>query len=358
MAAPIFAEPFSPRKRGSIKEIAESGSLTSIPTHYNFFQSEAPQLPYPVVTEDIPTIDFNLLVNGTPDQRSQVVRDLGHACSEWGFFMVVNHGIEERLRERALEVCRNFFDLSEPEKGKYVGRHVLDPIRCGTSFNTSVETVFYWRDFIKVFVHPAFYSPEKPADFGDVSNEYCTRIRALVKDLIKGISESLGLEPCYLEKASELETGLQILVANLYPRCPQPELAMGIPPHSDHGLLTVLTQNNVGGLQVQHDGKWVLVNPLPNSLLVNTADQLEILSNGKYKSVLHRAVVNDQTARISIAIANGPSLGKAIAPAPQLTNGEHPPAFREMTYREYLDFQQSNRLNGKTSLDLVRLPNA
>lgn len=97
-----------------------------------------------------------------------------------------------------------------------------------------------------------------------------------MKELLKGVSESLGLVPCYLEKASELETGLQILIANLYPRCPQPELAMGLPPHSDHGLLTVLIQNNVGGLQLKHNGKWVLVNPLPNSFLVNTGDQLEV----------------------------------------------------------------------------------
>eukprot|EP00268_Persea_americana_P009448 TRINITY_DN13791_c0_g3_i4.p1 TRINITY_DN13791_c0_g3~~TRINITY_DN13791_c0_g3_i4.p1 ORF type:complete len:324 (-),score=45.43 TRINITY_DN13791_c0_g3_i4:401-1372(-) len=277
MAPPtILVDAFSPHTKGSIKEIAESGNLSSIPGHYNFSQSESQQLPDPVSTEDIPTIEFNLLVNGTPDQRSQVISDLGHACSEWGFFMVVNHGVEERLREQMLEVCRDFFDLSEVEKGKYVGRNVLDPIRCGTSFNPSVETVFYWRDFLKVLVHPAFYSPEKPADFRDVTNEYCTRIRGLVKELLKGVSESLGLVPCYLEKASELETGLQILIANLYPRCPQPELAMGIPPHSDHGLLTVLMQNNVGGLQVKHNGKWVLVNPLPNSFLVNTGDQLEV----------------------------------------------------------------------------------
>ncbi|XXG54180.1 hypothetical protein AAC387_Pa03g2128 [Persea americana] len=312
MAPPtILVEAFSPHTKGSIKEIAESGNLSSIPGHYNFSQSESQQLPDPVSTEDIPTIEFNLLVNGTPDQRSQVISDLGHACSEWGFFMVVNHGVEERLREQMLEVL----------------------------------------------VHPAFYSPEKPADFRDVTNEYCTRIRGLVKELLKGVSESLGLVPCYLEKASELETGLQILIANLYPRCPQPELAMGIPPHSDHGLLTVLMQNNVRGLQVKHNGKWVLVNPLPNSFLVNTGDQLEILSNGKYKSVLHRAVVNDQSARISIAIANGPSLGKAVAPAPQLVDSEHPPAYCEMTYREYVEFQQSNRLDGKSCLDLVRLSN-
>ncbi|RWR76547.1 LOW QUALITY PROTEIN: 2OG-FeII_Oxy domain-containing protein/DIOX_N domain-containing protein [Cinnamomum micranthum f. kanehirae] len=368
MAPPtILVEAFSPYTKGSIKEIAESGNLSSIPGHYNFSQSESQQLPDPVSTEDIPTIDYNLLVNGTPDQRSQVISDLGHACSEWGFFMVVNHGVEERLREQMLEVCRDFFDLSEVEKGKYVGRNVLDPIRSGTSFNPSVETVFYWRDFIKVLVHPAFYSPEKPADFSYVINirydnkisdilftltigmlPMNTALGGLVKELLKGVSESLGLVPCYLEKASELETGLQILIANLYPRCPQPELAMGLPPHSDHGLLTVLMQNNVGGLQVKHNGKWVLVNSLPNSFLVNTGDQLEILSNGKYISVLHRAVVNDRSARISIAIANGPSLGKAVAPAPQLVDSEHPPAYCEMTYREYVEFQQSNRLDAKS----------
>lgn len=73
--------------------------------------------------------------------------------------------------------------------------------------------------------------------------------------------------------------------------------------------------------------------------------------------MLHRAVVNDQSARISIAIANGPSLGKAVAPAPQLVDSEHPPAYCEMTYREYVEFQQSNRLDAKSCLDLVRLSN-
>ena len=118
---------------------------------------------------------------------------------------------------------------------------------------------------------------DEPCTFyRDVTNEYCTRIRGLVKELLKGVSESLGLVPCYLEKASELETGLQILIENLYPPCPQPELVMAMPPHSDHGLLTVLMQNNLGGLQVKHNGKWVLVNPLPNSFLVNTGNQLEV----------------------------------------------------------------------------------
>jgi len=63
---------------------------------------------------------------------------------------------------------------------------------------------------------------------------------------------------------------------NFYPPCPQPHLALGLPPHSDIGLLTFLIQNGIGGLQVKHDNKWMNVNPLPNSLVVNIGDQLEV----------------------------------------------------------------------------------
>ncbi|KAH9722392.1 hypothetical protein KPL70_006720 [Citrus sinensis] len=76
-----------------------------------------------------------------------------------------------------------------------------------------------------------------------------------------------------------LDSGLQILVANLYSPCPQPELAMGMPPHSDHGLLTLPTQSGICGLQLLHNGKWVNVNAIPNSFLVNTGDHIEFDSN-------------------------------------------------------------------------------
>lgn len=98
----------------------------------------------------------------------------------------------------------------------------------------------------------------------------------MAKKLLGGISESLGLEESFLDKALDLKSGLQIFVGNYYPSCPQPELTMGMPPHSDHGLLTLLIQNQVSGLQVQYQGKWINVNALPNSLLVNTGDHLEV----------------------------------------------------------------------------------
>lgn len=106
--------------------------------------------------------------------------------------------------------------------------------------------------------------------------EYCRRIREVARELLRGISESLGLEASYIDKTLSLDSGFQILTANLYPPCPQPDLAMGMPPHSDHGLLTILIQNENGGLQLQHNGNWVNVNASSNSFLVNTGDHIEV----------------------------------------------------------------------------------
>lgn len=112
----------------------------------------------------------------------------------------------------------------------------------------------------------------------ELSSEFCKKSREVIWELLRGISESLGLEADYLDKALNVESeGLQIFIANLYPPCPQPELALGMPPHSDHGLLTLLIQNGITGLQVQRrNGKWVNVNAIPNSLLFNTGDHLEV----------------------------------------------------------------------------------
>ncbi|KAJ6289950.1 hypothetical protein OIU78_025801 [Salix suchowensis] len=267
-----------PSKITSIKTLAESPGLTSIPATHAFTPDLNGQVTS-VPEGSIPVIDYSLLISGTPGQRSEIVHELGRACQDWGFFMVINHGVPQKLVSSILDGCRGFFDLAEEEKQEFKGNHVLDPIRSGTSFNVSVEKAFYWRDFLKVFVHPVFYSPTKPAGLSEISLEYSQRVREIARGLLTGISESLGLEGSYIDKALNLERGKQIFIANLYPTCPQPELAMGMPPHSDHGLLTLLIQNGIGGLQIQHKGKWVNVGTHSNSFLVNTGDHLEVDPN-------------------------------------------------------------------------------
>ncbi|KAL1125942.1 hypothetical protein V6Z11_A13G077600, partial [Gossypium hirsutum] len=343
-----------PSKLTTVKALSESSGLSSIPSIYTF-PKQPNHEPVSDTKEPIPTIDFSLLISSNPDERSKTIRELGKACGDWGFFMVTNHGVPERMMKAMIEVCREFFELTEEEKGECEGKHVLDPIRYGTSFNPSVDKILYWRDYLKIFQHPAFHSPSNPPSFREIALEYSKRTRGVMKEIVRGISESLGLEDKYIEKASNLENCLQIMIANLYPSCPQPELAMGLPAHSDHGLLTLLIQNDTVGLQVLHKDKWVNIHPIPNSFLANIGDHIEILSNRKYKSVLHRAVVNDRDARISIALAHGPAMDAAVSPAPMLLeDGQNPLAYRAMKYKEYVELQQSNKLDGKSCLEHIR----
>lgn len=75
---------------------------------------------------------------------------------------------------------------------------------------------------------------------------------------------------------NEFEKGSQLMVMNCYPQCPEPELTLGMPPHSDYGFLTLLLQDQVEGLQIHYQQKWVTVQPLPNSFVVNIGDHLEV----------------------------------------------------------------------------------
>lgn len=78
------------------------------------------------------------------------------------------------------------------------------------------------------------------------------------------------------EMLKEFQDGSQLMVVNCYPPCPQPDLTLGMPPHSDYGFLTLLLQDEVEGLQIQKQDQWVTVEPIPNSFVVNVGDHLEV----------------------------------------------------------------------------------
>ncbi|KAI3867636.1 hypothetical protein MKW98_006013 [Papaver atlanticum] len=273
----------------------------------------------------IPVIDFSFLTSGSPDQRCKIIQDLRNACRDWGFFMfntskiitlinccatiVGGESWSSRDFEKGFDRLVYGFLQSEPEeKLPYRGKYELDPriiLDHETNFDTKVDNVSFWRDQFRVFVHPIFHPPHKPEGLSEDLSEYSKRSRVIMKELLRGIMEGLEFEEDDIEKSLELKSGDQIFSANFNPPCPQPELAIGLPPHADHGLLTLLIQNNVDGLHIKNKGKWVAVNPIPNSIMVNTGDHMDTLSKGKYKSVLHRAVVNNKETRISLVITNG-----------------------------------------------------
>ena len=93
---------------------------------------------------------------------------------------------------------------------------------------------------------------------------------------MKAISETLGLEPDRITKATDWDRGLQCISANYYPPCSKPDQAIGLAAHTDPNLLNLIIQNDVGGLQIQHKGKWVIWKAEPNALIVDLGDQIQV----------------------------------------------------------------------------------
>ncbi|AES90611.1 putative flavonol synthase [Medicago truncatula] len=345
----------------SVKTLSESPDFNSIPSSYTYTTNPHDEneivADQDEVNDPIPVIDYSLLINGNHDQRTKTIHDIGKACEEWGFFILTNHSVSKSLMEKMVDQVFAFFNLKEEDKQVYADKEVTDDsIKYGTSFNVSGDKNLFWRDFIKIIVHPKFHSPDKPSGFRETSAEYSRKTWKLGRELLKGISESLGLEVNYIDKTMNLDSGLQMLAANLYPPCPQPDLAMGMPPHSDHGLLNLLIQNGVSGLQVLHNGKWINVSSTSNCFLVLVSDHLEIMSNGKYKSVVHRAAVSNGATRMSLATVIAPSLDTVVEPASELLDNEsNPAAYVGMKHIDYMKLQRNNQLYGKSVLNKVKI---
>uniref|UniRef100_A0A2N9GKL5 Fe2OG dioxygenase domain-containing protein n=1 Tax=Fagus sylvatica TaxID=28930 RepID=A0A2N9GKL5_FAGSY len=141
-----------------------------------------------------------------------------------------------------------------------------------------------------------------------------------------------------------------------YPPCPQPELVVGLTPHSDATGITILHQvNGVGGLQIKKDGVWIPVNFIPNAFVVNVGDTMEILSNGAYTSIEHRATVNSEKERISIAMFFNPKFEAKIGPLTSILSPQNPPLFKSIGMEEYVKDFFSRNINGKSHLEKMRI---
>ncbi|XP_044362067.1 1-aminocyclopropane-1-carboxylate oxidase-like [Triticum aestivum] len=122
------------------------------------------------------------------------------------------------------------------------------------------------------------------------------------RDLIlRSIAKLLDLDEGYfVYQISNKASGFARF--NYYPPCPRPDLVLGRRPHTDGGLLTILfVDHDVGGLQVERGGKWYNVPPKPYTLVINVADCMEIMTNGIFRSPLHRVATNADKERLSLA---------------------------------------------------------
>lgn len=187
-------------------------------------------------------------------------------------------------------------------------------------------------------------------------SEYAREIGSLVRRVLGLISTGLGIEEDCLVKILGDEPRLRAQ-ANFYPPCPDPELTLGLPVHTDVNVLTVILQSQVSGLQVIKDGKWIAVPAIPNAFVINLGDQIQVLSNGRFRSVHHRAVTNKLGPRVSMAMFYGPNLETIIGPIEELIDDEHPPRYTSYRFSEFLEEFYKQEGSRRMVKEVFELPN-
>ncbi|XWS59587.1 hypothetical protein CRYUN_Cryun08bG0134900 [Craigia yunnanensis] len=299
--------------------------------------------------------------------RSQVLNSLSSACEEYGFFQVVNHGIPIEVIRSMIDVSTRFFGLPYEERAKYMSSDMASPVRYGTSLNQIRDAVFCWRDFLKLVCHPLSdvlpHWPSSPMDFRELAATYAKETKCLFLRITEAILQSLGLwgatqddkTPEEYEILKQFHDGSQLMVVNCFPPCPEPDLTLGMPPHSDYGFLTLLLQDEVKGLQIQYKGKWITVEPMVDSFVVNVGDHLEMFSNGRYKSVLHRVFVNPAKPRLSVASLHSLPFNYMVGPSPKLIDEANPRRYKDTDFATFLEYISSCETKNKNFLESRKL---
>ena len=249
----------------------------------------------------IPIIDVSDLVAGTVGVQA-VATQLGEACREGGFFYVVGHGVDEGLQQRLQELSRQFFaqDLNTKMQLRMSlgGRAWRGYFRVGDELTSGrpdqKEGLYFGAELAADHplvraatpMHGPNLFPTGLTGFRETVLEYMTALTRLGHRLMAGLALSLGLEQSYFAERCTGEP--LILFRNFNYPPPRDPTLWGVGEHTDYGLLTILLQDEAGGLEVKSRSNWVPAPPVPGSFVCNIGDMLDRMTGGLYRSTPHR----------------------------------------------------------------------
>ncbi|KAK9714909.1 hypothetical protein RND81_06G130100 [Saponaria officinalis] len=290
-----------------------------------------------VESKDLPLVDLGQLLSKNKDDIEKCKREIAEASKEWGFFQVINHGIPREILEEMTKEQKKVFN--EPFKKKIRDKCMNMCLTKGTyrwgTPSAKCLTQLSWSE--------AFHIPLTDVStcqthhlttnhLGSTVKQFATTVSELAQKLANILAENLGntsnKEGTRVIKEICLPSTCYLRM-NRYPPCPKYYDVFGLMPHTDSDFITILYQDQVGGLQLVKDGKWIQVMPNPHALIVNIGDLLQAWSNGVYKSVEHRVVANKKVERLSIAYFLCPSYDAIIQSC------KEPSIYKKFSFREY-----------------------
>ena len=297
----------------------------------------------PIDVADIPVVDIASLRDGADPVG--VGAELARAATEVGFLYVRNHGVDAVLANRARHAALEFFRLPEEvkrEAGTNEFHHgYLKPgstkmyddakLDLKESFNWGIEldgasdgesgpAAVSANPFLGPNVWPAEMPELKACVY-----PYFEAASACAEDLLRGFALGAGLDSEHFIRFRDRPISRGSL--QYYPPPPSDAEAdqFGVAPHTDFGLLTVLCQDQIGGLEIrQRNGEWAAMPPIPGTLVVNIGDLLERWSNHRYRSTVHRVINASGRERLSLVLAYDPNFETLVDPRSFCAAGETP----------------------------------
>ncbi|KAG6785203.1 hypothetical protein POTOM_010930 [Populus tomentosa] len=268
---------------------------------------------------EFPVINMEKL-NG--EERAATMEKIRDACENWGFFELLNHGIAHEFLDTVERMAKEHYKKGMEQRFKeLVASKALVGVQTEIK-DMDWESTFHLRHLPTSNIAEI---PDLDDEYRKVMKEFALKLEKLAEELLDLLCENLGLEKGYLKRAfcgSSGSPNFGTKVSN-YPPCPKPDLVKGLRAHTDAGGIILLFQDDkVSGLQLLKDGQWIDVPPMRHSIVVNLGDQLEVITNGKYKSVEHRVIAQTDGTRMSIASFYNPGNDAVIYPAPALVEKE------------------------------------
>lgn len=298
-----------------------------------------------ITMENFPIIDLSKL-NG--DERSATMEMINDACENWGFFELVNHGISHELLDTVQRLTKEHYGKCMDQRFKQmVASKGLEAVQSEVN-DLDWESTFFLRHLP---VSNMAEIPDLEDDYRKAMKEFAVELEKVAEQLLELLCENLGLEEGYLKKVFYGSKGptFGTKVSN-YPPCPKPDLIKGLRAHTDAGGIILLFQDDeVSGLQLLKDDQWVDVPPMKHSIVINLGDQLEVITNGKYKSVLHRVIAQTEGNRMSIASFYNPGSDAVIYPAPALVEKEavNSQVYPKFVFEDYMKLYAGLKFQAK-----------
>lgn len=306
-----------------------------------------------MTTPYIPQIDISSLYSADEADWQNVAQQIDSACQQSGFFYVTGHGISDERIAALRALSEQFFALPQSEKLKIditqtvhhrgygnFGTEQLDPARPGDFKETFDMGRNLAPDHPDVLagkpLHGCNQYPQIDGFAALMETHYWDMIE-LGKVILRGLAIALGSNPSFFD--SEFSEPISVLRFIHYPaiELKQEVEQIGAGAHTDYGCITILHQDQIGGLQVQNrDGQWIDATPIEGSFVINIGDMMARWSNDRYTSTPHRVVNPSGLERYSMPFFVEPNFDTNIQALQGCFDKDHPAKYEPIKAGDYL----------------------